>query len=176
MLGSLDFSMSVFVCLTLVCCAVFPCLLMIIARIPALAGRNALQFLICFINTTLIWLVLLLKYVQTLEYENILTSFFLYGSFMLVYLEIWGLLSRGYTLGLLLTFFKANQPLSAHQVAELYRGGQGLDWLMQHRFSGLISAKMVHLKNNKVTLTTRGCLVAYLYKLSILLFGLRYSG
>jgi hypothetical protein len=58
----------------------------------------------------------------------------------------------------------------------LYRGGEGLDWLIKHRFSGLISAKMIQLKDHQVVLSPRGVLVAFLYKLSVMFFGLRYSG
>lgn len=179
MLTGLDFSISYPVQCTWVAVAFFPVTLIIMARLTPLVGRNALQFLLSFVVTTTFWLLtlfFLIQKSQTIDLESFLTSFFLYSGLLLVYLEIWGLLSRGYTLGLLLTFYKSRTALSAKEAAASYRGGEGLDWLIKHRFSGLISAKMIKVQDDKVILTARGTVIAYLYKLAILFFGLRYSG
>jgi len=169
MINGIDFSMGYPVQITLIASVFFPIVLMIIARIHKLSGRNDIQFTLSFIITSIAWL-------GVLGTESICVSFFLYIGIILCYLEIWGLLSRGYTLGLLLTFYKANTPLSASELAGLYRGGEGLEWLITHRFAGLASAKMIERQGDKITLTTRGTIVAFLYKLSLLFFGLRYSG
>lgn len=180
MIHNIDFSIAYPTKVALITCALFPFVLMIIARIPVLEGRNALQFLLSGILTTLGWLISLGMFIQgsysNIDASSLWISFFLYTGVMLVYLEIWALLSRGYTLGLLLTFYKSKRPLSSHQLASLYRGGEGLDWLIKHRFSGLLSANMITLQNNKVILTMRGTIIAFLYKLSVCFFGLRVTG
>ena len=179
MINGIDFSVDYPTKVALVTCALFPIILMIITKIPRLAGRNALQFLLNYFITTIVWIGALGFFVQKtmpISFESLCVSFFLYNGVMLGYLEIWGLLSRGYTLGILLTFYKANAPLNPDELANLYRGGEGLAWLIKHRFSGLASAKMIKLQNNRVVLTTRGIIIAYLYKLSVWFFGLRYTG
>lgn len=176
MINGIDFSMDYSIQITLVACLFFPFLLMILARIPKFTGRNAAQFFLSFIMTTLGWIIALGLLITKNSSGFGWASFFLYGALMLIYLEIWGLLSRGYTIGLLLTFYKAKKSLTAEELANLYRGGHGLDWLIKHRFAGLISTKLIKLHDNKVTLTIRGRIVAFLYKLSVLFLGLRYSG
>jgi hypothetical protein len=179
MIKEIDFTISQPVYIAIVISVLFPFILGLVSKIKAIAGRNALQFLLTFLISTSGWLAgLVCLFFQATIYgaESYCISFFLYSSALLVYLEIWSLLSRGYTIGLLLTFYKSNSPLNATELAKLYRGGEGLDWLIKHRFSGLISAKMIQLKDQQVVLTTRGMMVAFLYKLSVLFFGLRYSG
>lgn len=177
MINGIDFSMNDSIQITFMACLFFPFILMTLVRIPKLVGRNALQFLLSFIVTTLVWLVALIWEKNSLiNSEFIWSAVCLYGGLMLAYLEIWGLLSRGYTIGLLLTFYKSKTPLTPDELAKSYRGGHGLDWLIKHRFAGLESAKMIKLHNNQVTLTNRGKVIAFLYQLSVLFFGLRYSG
>src|SRR5260370_12756845 len=64
------------------------------------------------------------------------TSFMILASALIVYLEIWALLSRGYTLGLLLTLFRGEHPMSDAQLAASYRQGEGVGWIMRHRLGG----------------------------------------
>jgi hypothetical protein len=179
MTTGIDFTISQPVYVAIISIVLFPFILVLVSKMKTLFGRNALQFFLAFLVTTVGWLISLVYLLfQATLYgaESYCVSFFLYCSALLVYLEIWALLSRGYTIGLLLTFYKSNSPLDAIELAKLYRGGEGLDWLIKHRFSGLISAKMIQLKDHQVVLSPRGVLVAFLYKLSVMFFGLRYSG
>lgn len=178
MINGIDFSMDYATQIAWIACALFPIVLMVIVRIPRFSGRNALQFLLSYCITTIGWIsaLMLIFQVSSISVGSLCVSFFLYSGMMLGYLEIWGLLSRGYTLGILLTFYKAKTSLTTHELACLYRGGEGLNWLIKHRFSGLTSAKMIELQNNKIILTRRGIMIAYLYKLSVRFFGLRYTG
>jgi len=43
---------------------------------------------------------------------------------MLIYLEFWGLMSRGYTLGILLTLLDAERPLTETEIASRYRAAR----------------------------------------------------
>jgi hypothetical protein len=178
MMTGLNFSMSYPVQITFGTVLFFPASLLVTTRLPHLASRNAAQFLAALLITTTAWLgaLILLTHGTPVDTEDLCVGFFLYSGILLVYLEIWGLLSRGYTLGLLLTFYKTAKPLNAKEVADLYRGGEGLDWLIKHRFAGLISAKMIRREDDQVVLTHRGRMIASLYKLSLWFFGLRHSG
>lgn len=179
MIGGLDFSIDIPTQITLVVCFLFPCNLLFFTKLPFLVARNAIQFLYAFIFHSLFWItsiVFLNFYLKNITFYSILYAFFLYAGSMLVYLEIWGLLSRGYTLGLLLTFYKARKAISIEELAQLYRGGEGLEWLMKHRFAGLEAANLIKIDNNYIILTFRGKIIAYVYKISILFFGLRATG
>src|SRR5438445_8716293 len=99
MINGIDFSVDYPAKVSLVTCALFPIILMILARIPSLSSRNALQFLWSYVITTIAWIGALGFFVQTamlIHLESLCISFFLYNGIMLGYLEIWGLLSRGY--------------------------------------------------------------------------------
>jgi hypothetical protein len=96
---------------------------------------------------------------------------------MLVYLEIWGLMSRGYTLGIILTLYNAGRLLSEAEVSRSYRGGEGLAWIMCHRVGGLMAAGLVAKRNEDLVLTPlRGRIVAHLYRISIFVLGVRRTG
>src|SRR2546423_1236011 len=107
-----------------------PVYLVLLARMPRLAGRNALQFLAAVVIAAALWAaaVLLIPAARPDSRAEILVGAMVMGSFILLYLEIWALLSRGYTLGLVITIHHAGRPLSAGELTRHYRGGEGLEW------------------------------------------------
>jgi hypothetical protein len=148
-------------------------------RIPALQGRNALQFLVSAAVALVLWggAVILFSQDRLASAYDFLPGFFVISCCILVYLEIWGLMSRGYTLGLLLTLFEADQPLTATEILQRYRGGEGLDWIMRHRLAGMISSGVIVREGDFLKLTPlRGMVVARLYQFAILIVGLRRTG
>ncbi len=179
MISGIDFSMSYPVQITLFISVCFPFILVTMTRIPKLMGRNAHQFFFTFILSAVVWCILIVinpNGISQMGYEPLLAGVCLFAAIMQVYLEIWGLLSRGYSLGILLTFYKANKPLTIGQLAQSYRGGEGLDWLIRHRLSGLASSNLIKLNDNEVSLTLKGIMVAFVYQYSIRIFGLRCTG
>lgn len=156
-----------------------PLYLFAITRLPIIVERNAVQFLInCGVTLLLwmlaIWLVPGLR--QSSMAELALGLMALAGS-MLVYLEVWGLMSRGYTLGVMLTLHNAEHPLSEAEISRSYRGGEGLEWIMRHRVSGLMAAGLLESRDGQLVLTPgRGRAVAHLYRMSILALGMRRTG
>ena len=164
--------------ITLILCILFPIFLFFIARFKIYQGKNASQFFICMLVTMLIWLSSLMAVTQlfSLSMELILTNIFIMICALLVYLEIWGLLSRGYTLSLLLTFYKAKKPLNIEELGNSYRSGYGLKWLIEHRFAGLEAAGMLRTNGDKVTLTYKGVIIVFVYQLFIRIFGLKVTG
>ena len=102
---------------------------------------------------------------------------FLLGAALLFYLEVWSLLSRGYTLGLLLTLYRAGGSLDDDELARRYRGGEGLSWIMRHRLAALVQSGLVQQEDGVIRLTPAlGVSVVWLYKVSTAMLGLRPKG
>ena len=156
-----------------------PVYLVLLARMPGLAGRNALQFLAAVVIATGLWAaaVLLLPAARPESGAEILVGAMVMGSCILFYLEIWALLSRGYTLGLVITIHRAGRPLSAAELTRHYRGGEGLDWIMRHRLAGLEAAHLVRRKGADLVLTPRlGRGAAWSYRIAVAALGLKATG
>lgn len=177
-MGGLDFSVTPVVLQALVVGAALPFYLSVIARLPPFFGRNALQFVLAAVVMIVLWIGLVVFGAGRVPTDptEICTGALILGAGSLFYLEIWALLSRGYTLGLLLTLFRAEGPLNEEELARFYRGGEGLRWIMRHRLSGLAGARLIREEAGLVTLTPFGVLVGRLYKLSITGLGLRRTG
>lgn len=179
MIGGLDFSLSQPLLWALVVGGALPIYLAVIARAPWLAGRNALQFLCGLLVMLALWtsLVAFWHGAPPPDGADLCSGLMALGAGSLFYLEVWGLLSRGYTLGLLLTLYRAGRPLTEDDLAQGYRGGSGLSWIMRHRLAGLVGAGLVRERGHLLSLTAPlGVPVAWLYKLSVLALGLRRTG
>ena len=178
-IGGLDFSLTLPLLWALVAGCALPIYLAVAARVPSLAGRNALQFLCGLLVMMGLWigLVALWPGPRPAALAELWIGLMVLGAGSLFYLEVWGRLSRGYTLGLLLTLYRADRPLPEDELAQGYRGGSGLSWIMRHRLAGLIGAGLVRERGPMLTLTpARGVAVAWLYKASVSLLGLRRTG
>jgi len=109
--------------------------------------------------------------------SDVLLGFMAMAAATLVYLEIWALLSRGYTLSLLLALLRADGPMSPERLAAVYRGGEGLGWVFRHRLSGLVKAGLVERKDGTLVLKApAGVTVAVAYKVCIGFLGLKRTG
>src|SRR5262249_40177654 len=105
-------------------------------------ARNALQFLATSVIVVALWVIALcFSALRASSAAELATSFMILASALIIYLEIWALLSRGYTLGLLLTLFRGKAPMSDAQLAASYRQGEGVGWIMRHRLGGLPSPR-----------------------------------
>jgi hypothetical protein len=177
MLGHLDFTAGPAVVTALVAAAVLPAVLAVLARLPRLRNRNALQFLASSAIVIAAWLIALqLPAMPASSAADIATSLMILAGALLVYLEAWGLPSRGYTLGLLLTLFHAKHPMSDAQLAASYRQGEGVAWIMRHRLGGLMSARLVRRQGDRIVLTPAGAIIGILYRAAIAVFGLKVTG
>lgn len=174
----LDFSLSSLELASLLMVPLFPALLSIIARVKAVQNRNALQ--LCLTSVIMIFLwggIVYCISVQDVVLSEIVSSLMIFVTILLVYVEIWALLSRGYTLGILLTLNECSVPLDDKKLAQSYRSGEGLEWLIHHRFSGLFATKLIFKNDNKIFLTSfPGRFVVSIYKLFIDIFSLKRTG
>jgi hypothetical protein len=177
MIGQLDFAASTAILASLLAAGLFPAVLAILARLPGLADRNALQFLASSLVMIGLWgIILRLAGVARPTGAELATSLMILAGAVLVYLEAWALLSRGYTLGLLLTLFHRNCPMTDAELAASYRQGEGLGWIMHHRLGALLAVRLARRQGELIVLTLTGLLVARLYRAAIGFLGLRVTG
>ena len=175
-MGSLDFSISASALSALACGIAQPVYLLILTRIPGLKGRNACQFALSILVAFGLWIGSLMFLPRPVTAMDVVVGAMILVTGTLAYLEAWALLSRGYTLGLLLTLLRAEKPLTDTELSSRYRGGNGLAWIMGHRMGGLVGAGLVRREGDRLTLAPRGVLVASMYKLCIAVLGLRRTG
>jgi len=176
---SFDFTISGSLAAAFLTSAMLPFCLFVIVRLPLVVGRNALQFLISVIVIVLAWAGALLFIPATRPHDasEIIVGAMAIGTAVLFFLEIWALLSRGYTLGLLITMHRSGRALSAPELARSYRCGEGLDWIMRHRLAGLQSAGLVCQSGDAIVLTPwRGRAVAWACRMAVRLLALEATG
>lgn len=158
----------------------FPLVLLIVTRLRALRGRNAVQFLFAALVQVSVWVIgpLCLPHdLRPTQVTDWILSAMILASALLIHLEIWALLSRGYTLSMVTTLRRAGGLLTPEEIARRYRGGVGLEWIMQHRIGGLEAAQLVRRKEGFFILTEPvGLITALVYKAAISAFGLRRTG
>jgi hypothetical protein len=177
MIGHLDFTAGAAVLTSLIAAALFPAVLAVLSRLPGLRDRNALQFLATSVIVFGCWVIgLLLPGVPTSTAAELATSLMILVGALLVYLEAWALLSRGYTLGLLLTLYCGRRPMTDAQLAANYRQGQGVGWIMRHRLGGLLSTRLVRRQGDCIVLTSTGAIIGILYRAAIAVLGLKVTG
>jgi hypothetical protein len=158
----------------------FPITLAVVSRSRLLRGRNAAQFFVASLVHLAAWVggSLFLPAGYTPHgASGWLISSMVVGSFLMIYLEAWALLSRGYTLAMLLALLESPSPLAADAIAARYRSGDGLEWIFRHRLAGLEAAGMIRKEGADLALTPRlGAFVVMLYRVAIAVFGLRKTG
>lgn len=177
-LGSIDFSMPPAVAVALVNALLFPAWLAGMARLRVMKDRHALCFLASAVFMTLtsalsMWALAPVD--QTLVDAAVGLCVIL-GA-LLFYLEVWALMTRGYTLGILLTLLKTGRPLTAQEIFDGYRDGDGLGWIMSHRLGGLCASGFIARSGDQLTLAPgRGVFIARLHRLCVTVLGLKRTG
>ena len=175
----LDFSITPPLIAAFAFAALNPVWLAALARLPALRGRKPLQILLSTSLSFAGWAVFLfwLAQFEPIKGIDLLLGFMAMATATLVYLEIWALLSRGYTLSLLLALLRAESPMPPEKLAAVYRRGEGLSWVFRHRLSGLVKARLIARGNGTLVLKAPlGVLVAVAYKGCIAFLDLKRTG
>jgi hypothetical protein len=178
MTGYLSFSLSAPIGAAILMGALQPICLWLLTLAPALRGRNASQFLLSSITIFTAFILYNIFSESAGAGLDITIGMLILIGTSLLYLEAWALLSRGYTIGLLLTLLKADSHgLTRDELSSRYRGGDGIDWIMAHRLSGLIGAGLVERKGDKLWLTAfPGLPVVQAYRIAVAILGLRRTG
>ena len=183
MMSQLDLSMPGTLLLALGIGVLHPIYLFAVTRLPGIPERNAIQFLISSGISLFFWcgVVVLVPVLRHASLIDLALGLMALVTCVLVYLEVWGLMSRGYTLGIILTLYADGQPLTEAEISRSYRGGAGLEWIMRHRIGGLMAAGLVKPHNDGlgdglVLTAGRGALIARLYRISIIALGMGRTG
>jgi len=80
-----------------------------------------------------------------------------YSFLGLGYLEFWSLIERSFSARILVDCAQAaDTGLSADDIARVYGGGQGIDWMFEKRKQGLIGSGMIAPLGNGYRLSGRG--------------------
>ncbi len=176
----MDFSFPARLIYPAVISLIFPITLLLVTRVKSLRSRNAAQFLAGALLQLLLWVLGSLVLSDGYRPDSVrdwACAGLVVSCGLLFYLEVWALLSRGYTLSMLLTLLRAERPLSTEELARKYRGGAGLNWVMQHRVGGLEASGLVRPEGACLTLTRPlGALIVVAYQVAIAVFGLRRTG
>lgn len=175
----LDFSITPPLVAALAFAVLNPVWLAALARLPVLRGRNPLQFLLSTSVSLAGWAAYLCYAMraQPIAGSDLLLGAMAMAAATLVYLEVWALLSRGYTLSLLLALLRAGGAMPAGALAQVYRGGEGLNWVFAHRLSGLVGAGLVERRNGMLAVKAPlGPAVAVAYRACIAFLGLKRTG
>lgn len=88
-----------------------------------------------------------------------------FTSILIIYLEFYSLISRGFSINILMEIYK-KEKLSKSNLIKAYSGNRGLKWLFLNRCEGIIKLKFIILKNKKIYLTKK--------KINILILNLLY--
>jgi hypothetical protein len=73
--------------------------------------------------------------------------------FSLGYAEIFSMVCRGFSLRIMIDTFLRG-PLTIDQVVSNYGDGQGVDWMIKKRISGIESMGLVKWKNNQLVISS----------------------
>jgi hypothetical protein len=179
MVPHLDFTMSGTVAASFLVALSLPLLHLLVVRIGCLRGRNAVQFLVSVMVGVAVWtsILLFVALARPNSGTEIAIGAMILGAGILFFLEIWALLSRGYTLSLLIAVYQAGRPLSAKELAHAYRRGEGLEWILRHRLAGLQSAGLVRQVGDHIILTPQfGRAVALTCRAAVAFLGLKATG
>jgi hypothetical protein len=135
------------------------------------------------VNSTysLIFLFLIL-FLSFFDYSNLLNlnyCIFVFSSklsFLLIYIEFFSLINRGFTISIL-TSVKAGQRVNEDDIENIYSGQKGLKWMLQKRINGMHLFRVLNKKNNdKFELLKFGEIVYILIKISKFIFNVKNLG
>ena len=113
-----------------------------------------------------------LIYLDKINIENLNVFFFF--SLLLIYIEFFSLINRGFTISII-TSVKKNFFKKSY-IEKVYSNNKGLRWMLKKRINGLFFIKIICIKNKKYNLTNFGNLIFYIIISSIKLFNIKKLG
>ena len=98
-------------------------------------------------------------------------------SILIFFLGLWGVLTRGYSVAILVSLYNVGGKATTTELEKNYSGGRGLEWLTAKRLNGLSVAKIIKIEKDQITIRKPlGPLLIKLYKTFKLLFHLKGYG
>lgn len=93
------------------------------------------------------------SYDASAETVPVITGVALIVSALVFVLGFWGVLTRGYSVALLIALNRLGGRASTGELEKAYSAGRGLRWLAGKRLEGLVAARAVVIENGQVTIT-----------------------
>ena len=129
-----------------------------------------------FIFLFLILFFLFFDYSNLLNLNYCIFAFCSKLSFLLIYIEFFSLINRGFTISIL-TSVKAGQRVKEADLENIYSGQKGLKWMLQKRINGMYLFRVLDKKNNdKFQLLKFGKIVYLLIQISKFIFNVKNLG
>lgn len=98
-------------------------------------------------------------------------------SILIFFLGVWGLLTRGYSVAILIALHSVGGKATTIELEKNYSGGRGLRWLTAKRLDGLTVSKTIKIEKNQITIRKPlGLLLIKLNKIFKFLFRLKGYG
>ena len=160
----------------------FPAPLWLTRFIPGIAGNPSLRYLAACGLAVAAWIGLLglgpagagLSFVSPLHLVNGLLV--LLAAFV-ISLGLWGLLTRGCSISILLALSTLPGRTTAEALGALYSGGRGLDWLTRKRVNSLTGAGLATSDGHTLRVAVpRGSFILRLHALIAAALGLKSIG
>lgn len=175
MTGNVDLTISPIFWAAFAMMVVLPFLLWLTGKIPGLAPMYGRRFAWAGLLGSLLWTIAI-----TISSGNLLeksAATLVVFSITIVVLQAWGLLTRGFTLAVVLALWRIGSPARPDAVAAAYRAGEGLEALMTIRVGGMLQAQLVRKTGDVLELTKpMGHFVVYAYVCLVKLLGLKRTG
>ena len=130
-------------------------------------------FTITMVSAFLSWLFL----AQTSHGNDFFNGMCVLFFFMVGYTEFYSLLRRGYSLRILRELYITSKPLSEMELISQYSHGNGLDWFLKKRLSGLKRLNLIDFNDREIVLGQPwGGWFSKLVYLALRLFRIQHSG
>jgi len=112
----------------------------------------------------------------SLSPRQIVAGFAFIVAVLIFELGFWGVLTRGYTVAILLALQQTGDNAPIEQVQSHYAGGRGLGWFMEKRLKGLRAAGVTKENDERIYVTPFGVLVLLVYRSFMTCFRLSQFG
>jgi len=160
-----------------ICCALLPVPLLIGLGKISIAKEASRRFLLACIATLAIYgIILALLVGPTISIQQAVLGVGAIGVSPIVTLGLWGVLTRGYSLSLLLTLLELNGTGTRFDIERSYSGGRGLRWLMRKRLLSLERTHAITIRKDAVWLRSEGKALLSIYRAGLKMFSLKQFG
>jgi hypothetical protein len=159
----------------------FPAFLLVTRPIAPIAGNASLRYAAGCLLAAASWtaLIVLLGLARTPGPEklHLVNGALVLLSSFVVYLGLWGLLTRGCSISMLLALARLPTETDAQALDAAYANGRGLRWLTDKRINSLAGAGFASCDGDQVRVTRpRGALAAAFCTLIVRAIGLKNFG
>jgi len=172
----LSFEISIPVLAALIAGGLIPLYLILFAGVSPLR-RADIRMTAAGVTAVVVWagaLSLASPGLQGHAGADLAAGLLILGCAFMGFMMLWGLLTRGFTLSLLVALAKAERPMSMVELADGYGGGQGASFFADKRITGLRQLGFIREAGDQVRLTAfPGVLSVMCFRVLKLIFAIK---